>query len=293
MRTDSPTIHPSLVQGVPLFAGFDESQLRDLLGIFQRQVFEDGELVSETGGKSQFLRILISGRLSVQDEEGEVLGVCPPAPVGELSALTSGSHSMNVISAGESSLLAAPIQELQEFLRTSAGTSRVLHRNLLLLASQKMARDRRRLREMRLNIVRTQRAMKHMRATIAASEDTPLHTEIFEQLEHLIEQNRKIHYLVEPSALVPTHLHLADGKPRPVSALSHEWLHLSKPAPGMVIGQEITGSLSLNGSEIPISGQVTRVDTQQARVSLDEMIPEYRKRLQTHLDQSQLLDTVL
>lgn len=293
MQFDSPTIHPSLVTGVPLFAGFEELELRALLAIFQRQRFEDGELVSKTGDEARHLRILISGKLSVQDESGEILEVCPPAPVGELSALTDGRHSLNVFSCGASSLLAAPIDRLQEFLIGSAGTSRILHRNLLLLAAQKMARDRRRLREMRRNIVRTQHAMKRMRAALEAGEDTPLHTELFDELVRLIEQNRKVHYLVEPSQLASTQLHLANGETQPVIALSQQWLHVFKPSVPLVAGQEVCGYLSLDGAEIPISGRVVHVDEREARMSLDEMVPEYREILQAHLAKSQLLDTVL
>lgn len=293
MRTDKPTILPSLVQEVPLFAGFEEEDLRDLLGIFQRQTFDRGESVSEPGEPSRFLRVLISGRLSVQDETGEVMHICPPAPVGELNALAGEAHSLAVVATESASLLAAPAEALQAYLLARPQMSMVLHQNLLQFASVKMSRDRRRLREMRSNIVKTQHAMKRMRAALSTGEDTPLHAELFDELEQLIEQNRKIHYLVEPSRIVPTEVHLSDGAIRKVTALSPEWLHLSNPSPELSAGQEFRATLRMNRAEIPVSGRVVRVDSKEARVNLDELIPEYRSSLQDHLAKVQLFDTVL
>ncbi len=293
MHVDSPIIVPSLVQSVPLFANLEEESLRELLGVFERQTFEPGEVLFQGGDRAQYLRVLISGMLSARDDGGEVMRLHPPAPVGELSALSGGSTRLTVAAVATATVLAAPLEKLNPFLAEHGQISTTLHQNLLALASRKIARDRRRIREMRGNIVRTQRAMKQMRDSLGASEDTPLHAELFDALSQLIEQNRQAHYLVEPSRLVATSLRFDSGGVCSVTALSEEWAYVEQPPVELRAGTELTATLVLGDEEIAVSGRVERRSAAEARIALDPLIDDYRKAVQVHLARAQLLDIVL
>lgn len=292
MQAD-PKLIPLLIAHVPLFAEFEPEPLSRLLSIFERQSFAAGESVFEAGAKPQHLRVLVSGVLSVRSEEGEVFEVRPPAPVGELSVLTGEARKLTVVATEPSELLAVHVEQLEAFLREHGDIAFVLHRNLLRLAAKKIARDHRRLEERRSNIITTQKAMKRMRAALLESEDNPLHAALFEELDASIEQNRRAHYLVEPSPLVPTRVRAEGGSEHPVTALSSERLCFGNPPAGLRADSEWSGTLVLDGQEMPVSGQVEHVDGDEVSVYLDELIPDYEEQLNRHLARSQLLDVVL
>lgn len=293
MRLEALTAVPALVKDVPLFADLEESQLQELLAFAQRQSFKAGETVFEVGDAAAFLRVLIEGKLSVHDAEGEMFEVVPPAPIGEQAAFSGESRVLRVVASDPSVILALPVDELEAFLRKNGDIGFVLQRNVVRLAARKIGRDRRRLREMRDNIVSTQQAMKQMRDAILDSDDNPLHEALYEELDSLIEQNRKVNYLVEPSRLVPTHVQLSGTELLPVSALSVEWLYFRNPPADLAKGQQLSMTLHLDGQQIPVSGQVERADEGEAIVYLDGMVPEYEERIVQHLARAQLLDVVM
>jgi CRP-like cAMP-binding protein len=299
MELDKSAIAASLVRDLPLFSGFSEADVIKLLSVCEPQRFLDGQVVFTTGAESDTLRILIEGSLSVQvdpqeqPEVQELFVIHPPAPVGELSALTGEVRNVAVVAKDEAVLLAVPAATLEKFLKEHSHIGFELQRNLLRLASRKIGRDKRRLGEMRDNIVSTQKAMKRMRDAILESEDNPLHAALFEELDALIEQNRKIHYLVEPSRLVPTAVRLADGTECPVLGLSTEWLYIATPPESVKAECDVSGTLLLDGQELPMSGRVEKRDGVQAIVYLDDMIPAYEEQLNRHLARAQLLDMVM
>jgi CRP-like cAMP-binding protein len=277
---------------LPLFSDLSANQLHRLLEVFEEHRVASGEVLFEAGSAPSTVWLLVKGSLSVRDTSGEVLQISPPAQVGELSALTGEDRNLSAVAATPCALLGAPVATFQRFLEANGAIAFVVHRNLLRVAARKLGRDRRRLTEMRDNIKGTQRAMKIMRDALLESEDTPLHAALFEQLDALVEQNRKIHYLVEPSRMVPTDFRL-DGAMRPVRALSREWLYFASPPPDLQPGAEVSGELILDGVEIAVSGRVERVSRTEASVYLDNLIPDYDATLVRHLSRAQLLDVVL
>ncbi len=293
MTEVSPALAKSLLDNLPLFAGFEPAQLERLLSVFERKTLKDGESVFEAGSVPQGLTLLVEGSLSVRDEDGEVFEVHPFAPVGELGVFTGEARNLDVIVADSATLLTAPTEPLEAFLRENGDIAFELQRSLLRLAARKIGRDRRRLSEMRDNIVSTQKTMKRMREALLEGEDNPLHAALFEELDSLIEQNRKIHYLVEPSRLVPTAVRLADGSECKVGALSTEWLYFSNPPASLKPGTDITFTLLLDGGELPASGRLERADPSEGVVYLDNLIPDYESKLNQHLARAQLLDVVL
>ncbi len=282
----------SALSGLPLFSGLGEEELGALLGVFEERSVERGEVLFEAGARPAAVLVLTEGSLSIRDASEEVLQVLAPAQVGELSALTGEDRNLTAVATEPSRLLAAPVEAFEAFLDARGTVGGKVYRNLLRVAARKIGRDRRRLREMKENIVSTQRAMKDMREALLDSEDTALHATLFEELDSLVEQNRKIHYLVEPSRMVPTDLLLDDGRYR-VTALSNEWLYFTPPSPGVAAGDDLRGVLSLQGRELPVSGKVENVTEGEICVYLDNLIDEYDEALQQHLSRAQLLDTVL
>lgn len=292
MKPEDPTLVATLIKSVPLFADFGQQQLESLLSAFEVRTYDPGQTIFEAGSVPKTLGFLTTGVASVRNETGEVFEVRPPYPIGELSALTGQVRNMTVVATERVSLLAAPVAALEAFLERHGDVAVKLFGNVLRVAGRKIARDERRLREMRDNIISTQQAMKRMRDAILEGEDNPLHAALFEELDALIEQNRKIHYLVEPSRLVPTRVRLNDRSERAVKALSTEWLYFEGPAEGVKMGDDISFTLLLDGTEIPGSGRVERSDG-EVIVYLDNLIAEYENTLNQHLARAQLLDFVL
>ncbi len=289
----TPSVAPQLVTAVPLFSGFTEEQAQHLLTVFEKETFEPQQVVFEAGSVPSHLRVLTEGSLSVRGEQGEVFEVHPYAPVGELSAMTGQVRKLTVIATERSTILSVSTAALETFLRENGDIAFVFHQNLLRVAGRKIARDRRRLGEMSNNIINTQKAMKRMRDALLESEDNPLHAALFEELDALIEQNRKIRYLVEPSRLIPTAVQLPEGRARLVKAISTEWLYFEGPAPTVGPGQDISLTLILDGEELVISGKVERSNDTEVVLYLDELIPEFEDKLNRHLARAQLLDVVL
>ncbi len=287
------SVQPADLQTIPLFAGIPETELLALLSAFREETFEPNQTVFEAGEPPTRFLLLVDGSISARDSDGEVFEIHPPAPIGELGALTGELRNLTCVVSARARLLVAPLDELQHFLEEHGPVAFAFHRNLLRLSARKIGRDRRRLREMRENIISTQKAMKRMREAILESEDNPLHAALFEQLDALIEQNRKVHYLVEPSRLVPTHFRLDDGQVRRVTAISNEWLYFLNPPATVTAGAEVSGVLLLDGAEIAVSGTVEHVTETEAAVFLDELIAAYDEKLTRHLTRAQLLDIVL
>ena len=215
---------------VPLFADLDDAQLEVLIGATQGRRLPAGHVLFEKGAVADCWFLLTDGAISVRDEDGERFLVRAPATVGELSVFTDEERRLTAVVAEDSEVLYLPRAELQVLLEQHGPLAFGLMRGLLRLTGRKIGRDQRRVREMRVNIVNTQKAMKRMQDSLLEGDDNPLHAALFEELDALVEQNKRWHYLVEPSRLVPTAVRLDGGAIARVSAISNEWLHFEKSA---------------------------------------------------------------
>lgn len=277
---------------LPHFADFGTSDLAALLGIFQKRTLPEGTVLFRAGELPKSLHLLVEGAISAGGDEGEVAVASAPCPLGELGVLAGEARALTVVATTKLEVLEASLEDLERLLSTDARIGYLFQRNLLRLAARKIGRDRRRLAEMRANIVSTQKAMKGMRDVLLDAEDNQLHAALFEELDALVEQNRRIHYLVEPSRLVPTHVRLDGVGLRRVAALSNEWLYFDAEGVKLTAGDEVRAVLVLDGAEMPVSGRIERV-AGEVMVFLDELIPEYDALLARHLTRAQLLDVVL
>jgi CRP-like cAMP-binding protein len=282
------------IRNVPLFADLDDAQLEILIGATQRRALPAGHVLFEKDSVADCWFLLVEGAISVRDADGERFLVRAVTTVGELSVFTEEERRLSAVVVEPSVVLFLPRNDLQQLLEKNGPLAFGLMRGLLRLTGRKIGRDQRRLREMRENIVSTQKAMKRMQDFLLEGEDNPLHAALFEELDALVEQNKRWHYLVEPSRLVPTEVRLDGGTTSRVTALSNEWLHFEKPnGLEMATGKDWSGVLLLDGEEVPVSGTLEQVTGNEMLVFLDELIPEYDAKLANHLARAQMLDVVL
>jgi CRP/FNR family transcriptional regulator, cyclic AMP receptor protein len=281
-------------RSIPLFNDLNDEQLELFLRATQRRRLPAGHVLFEQGSVPDCWFLLTEGAVSVRDEDGERFLVRAVTPVGELSVFTNEERRLSAVVTEPSEVMFLPRPDLQKLLETHGEVAFGLMRGLLRLTGRKIGRDQRRLREMRENIITTQKAMKRMQEFLLEGEDNPLHAALFEELDALVEQNKRWHYLVEPSRLVSTQVRVDSNVLLRVLALSNEWLHIeSNPAVEFTVGKDWSAVLLLEDREVPISGTVEKVTANGVVVFLDELIPEYENQLAGHLARAQMLDVVL
>src|SRR4029079_3725721 len=125
--------------------------------------------------------------------------------------LTGIPRSTTATATTQVDVLTVPVGDLLGFFDANADIGLAFYKTLLSVVSDKVRRDRRRLAEMRSNIIRTQKAMKQMRETVLAAPETEISKSLFESLDHLIDNNRRANYRVSPTAGFPAHVKLENG----------------------------------------------------------------------------------
>ena len=80
-----------VIQKLEIFCDLSPKEAMQVLQLCQRCSFVDGEIIWNPGDKGDSMLVLLSGKLHVKNEEGEVVGeVRPGASFGEMACL-SGS----------------------------------------------------------------------------------------------------------------------------------------------------------------------------------------------------------
>lgn len=287
-------VSPAELRKLPLFANMTEVHLAELIGALEERRLQPGEVVFEAGSVSERFELLVEGAIVLLSGNNEVYELEPLAPLGELGAVTQGKRSMTAKAKTEVTLLGASWPSLLEFFEDHGDVAFPFHHNLLRVVAAKVRRDQQRLEEMRNNLIVTQKAMKRMRDALLESEDTPLHDNLFEELDALIEQNKKAHYVVEPSQALRTQIRLDGGALASVQAISNERLVVDFGAsPLSALGSAWVGVLVAPEVELPLSGTVDSIQGSVVSIDLDPLIEEYAQRLERHLTRLQMLDVVL
>jgi CRP/FNR family transcriptional regulator, cyclic AMP receptor protein len=289
------TVTPSDLRKLPLFSRITDPHLDQLLQACERRQLEPGAVLFEPGSIPDRLLLLVDGEISLRTDGEERFRLRPLAPVGELGAITGLPRSTTAVAATPVTLLTISTRELMDFFERHGDVAFPFHYNLLQVVADKIRRDRRRMDEMRANLITTQKAMKRMRDALLEGEDTPLHKQLFDELERLLEQNKRGHYLVEPAQALPTRIRLDDGSIAAVSAMNNEWLHVDRrDAAAPTPGSSWSGVLLLGADrEIPVSGTVDAVSDEAWSIRLDLLIDDYARALADHLTRLQMLDFVL
>lgn len=290
------TVRPSDLQAIPLFHGITDDHLAELTRAFERLQLGAGEVLFEAGSKPAHLHLLVSGEVALNEPHAKDeprFRLSPLAPIGELGAVTGLPRNTTAITTQPSEVWRIGVAELNHFFEKHGDVAFPFYHNLLSIVADKVRRDERRLDEVRENLIRTQKAMKKLLGLVLESEETPLSKTVCETLEDLIEKNRRIHYLVEPSRTLHSDVRLDGGASVPVLELSDSLLRIAQPASALAAGAEWSGVLVTPAGEVPVSGRVESADDKAALIKLDLFIEAYAAVLRDYLTRVQMLDFVV
>ena len=191
-------------------------------------------------------------------------------------------------------VLTVPVGDLLGFFDANADIGLAFYKNLLSVVSDKVRRDRRRLGEMRANIIRTQKAMKTMRETVLAAAESDISKPLFESLDQLIDNNRRANYRVSPTAGFPAQVRLDNGHLARVVEVSEGYLKIEGKTADLTGDPSYwSGVLVMPTSEILVSGTVLREDNGAVVVKLDALVDEFKAKLDDYSVRLQLLDYVV
>lgn len=291
--TEEPmTIRPADLHAIPLFEGITEAHLAKLLEAFERVTLQPGDVLFEAGTEPKHFLLLVQGEVTLEQEGEARFRLSPVAPIGELGAITGLYRNTRAVATEPSVVYRIGVVALLRFFESHGDVAFPFYHNLLKIVADKVHRDILRLEVMRANLIRTQKAMKELRAHVLEAEETPISKRVCDTLDDLIEHNRRGHYMVTPAYALSTCVRLDTGMLVPVSAMSDGCLKLVR-MPGATPGQEVSFVLVIPTGEIPVSGKVRQVSDEGVIVDLDLLIEEYGKKLAEHLTRVQMLDFVV
>ncbi len=284
----------SQLRTIPLFAGIREDQLRELVGAFEARERPEGTILFRTGDTPAFFEVLTKGIVTIEETGATKFQLHPVSPIGELGALTGMRRNATATAATDIELLTIRIGDLLGFFDRNADIAFPFFKGLLGIVSEKVKRDRRRMSEMRSNIIRTQKAMKGMRELILESRETELSQPVFDVLDELIQNNRRANYRVTPVSTFPARVRTDDGRLVPVVEVSQGFLKLKNTGIALSHDQSFwAGVLLLPSGEILVSGRIVREGPDGVVIKLDSMLEEYRAKFEDYTTKLQLLDFVV
>ncbi len=286
------TVSSQDLRHLPLFRALSDEQLNDLVGSFDRRVVKKGDVLFREGDAPTHMRILVEGEVELSEEKEPKVTLRPTTPIGELGSLTGVPRNTTATATTDVVVLEIDTFELTRRFDRTPDLGLAFYRGLLEVVSDKVRRDRRRLDDMRGNIIRTQKAMKVAREIVLSSEETTISKPVCDALDDLIENNRRAHYRVAPVAGHDASLRLADSALVKVVELSDGYIKLAVGAP-FAAGAELSGVLVLPQREVPVSGKVIRSSKDGILVKLDLLIEEYNGAVLGYMTQLQLLDFVV
>jgi CRP-like cAMP-binding protein len=290
------TVRPSELQAIPLFHGITDAHLAELVGAFERLSLDPGKVLFEAGSAPTHLLLLVSGEVALREpgsSEEPRFRLSPVAPIGELGAVTGLARNTTAITTQRSEIWRIGVAELTQFFERHGDVAFPFYHNLLSIVADKVRRDERRLDDVRANLIRTQKAMKKLLDVVLESEETPLSKTVCETLEDLIERNRRIHYLVEPTRTLTSAVRLDGGATVPVIELSDGLLRLARPSEPLKVGAHWSGVLVTPVGEVPVSGTVDAADDRSVLIKLDLLIEAYAAVLRDYLTRVQMLDFIV
>ena len=284
----------SSLQTLPLFQGIPEARLEQLVGAFRSVSHKAGTKLFAAGDTATHFELLTKGEVCLEESETTKFDLRPFSPLGELGALTGIPRSTSATATTDVEVLTVPVGDLLGFFDANADIGLAFYRNLLSVVSDKVRRDRRRLGEMRSNIIRTQKAMKAMRETVLAAQETEISKSLFESLDNLIDNNRRTNYRVSPTAGFPADVKLENGHLARVLEVSEGYLKVEGKTSDLTADPSYwAGVLVMPTSEILVSGTVVREDPTGVVVKLDTLVDEFKGKLDDYSVCLQLLDFVV
>jgi CRP-like cAMP-binding protein len=290
------TVRPSDLHAIPLFHEITEDHLAELLRACETLTLGAGEVLFEAGSEPRHLLLLVAGEVALHEPGAPEprFRLRPIAPIGELGAVTGLARNTRAETMEPSEVLRIGVAELRQFFEDHGDVAFPFYHNLLSIVTDKVRRDEHRLDETRANLIRSQKGMKRLLQLVLESEETPLSKTICETLEHLIEHNRRIHYLVAPPPALASAVRLDGGATLPVKEISDTLLRVvAPPGPPLARGAPFSAVLVTPGGEVPVIGKVESADHASLLVKLDLFIDQYAAVLRDHLTRVQMLDYIV
>ena len=290
-------VRPSDLHAIPLFHGITDDHVGELMGACERLSLPAGEVLFEAGSEPNHFLLLTAGEVVLREpgDQGEPrFRLNAVAPIGELGAVTGLRRNTSAITSQPSEVWRIGVAELRQFFEKHGDVAFPFYHNLLNIVADKVRRDSRRMDDVRANLIRTQKSMKRLLEVVLETEETPLSKTVAETLEELIEHNRRIHYLVEPSSTLTSWVRLDGGATVPVTEISDTLLRLAGSAGAHPSkGTEWSGVLITPGGEVPVSGKIEAADAAGTLIKLDLFIDQYAAVLRDYLTRVQMLDYVV
>jgi CRP-like cAMP-binding protein len=253
-----------------------------------------GTVLFRPGDLATRFELLTIGEVLIEEEGAVKLTIRPLAPLGELGAITGIPRSTTATAVTDVELLTIPVGDLLGFFDGNADIGFAFYKNLLAVVGDKVRRDRRRMDEMRANIIRTQKAMKQMRDAVLDAAETELSKPLYETLDTLIQNNRRANYRVTPTPTYPAQVRLDDGRSVKLLEVSEGYVKVEGTTKDIARDPSFwTGVLVTPNDELLVSGTVVREGEGGVVVKLDTLIDEYKARLDDYITRVQLLDFVV
>ncbi|MCB9557555.1 MAG: cyclic nucleotide-binding domain-containing protein [Deltaproteobacteria bacterium] len=285
-------IDPIDFKALPLFSEISADQLRPIVEALTERTLADGECLFSAGDRADSFFILVRGQLRLLGGDPGPLELRPPASFGELGALTGGRRRMTAVSCGSTVVLQMATARLDSLVVEHPQLGIVVYRRLAEIVAEKLQRDETRLEDMRSNLIRTQKQMKAMRDLLLESDETPLSGALYDQLQALIDRNRRVNYRVLPAAMLPARLSV-DGADLPITEIARTRATVSAPPSKFAVGDDFSAVLKLAETEFAVTGRVRSIDGPRVELAFDLLIDEYAAQLEGYLSRLQMIDFVV
>ncbi len=125
-----------VVQKLEIFSELSEDEALHILGMCARKAFESGEVIWNPGDPGVDMLVLITGKLHVKDDQGQLVGqVLPGASFGEMACLTGHERFVGFEAVEASTALSLSRKSLHTLITTQpAMYVKILETTIELLA---------------------------------------------------------------------------------------------------------------------------------------------------------------
>ena len=152
------------IKKIPVFAGLSPTQAQSVLDICQMREFDAMAVIYSARAPSDDMHILITGELSVVNDEGIRLArLYPVTTVGEMGLITRQARSATVEVSKPSTLLVVQRAPFEALLRASPDLQIKIYRNIIDILADKISGDNVRVRDYLLEKVDHQRELRSVR----------------------------------------------------------------------------------------------------------------------------------
>ncbi len=152
------------IKKIPIFAGLSPSQIRSVLDLCTPLKCGPNQTIYTANSASDQMHILLSGELSVVNDEGIRLARLYPIPtVGEMGLVTRHTRSASVVTGKPSSLLVLERRLFDTLLRSDRDLQTRFYQNVIGILAGKIVGDNVRVRDHLIEKVEHQRDLRFER----------------------------------------------------------------------------------------------------------------------------------